>query len=109
MARRLQKSLPINRGGNGNADIFQIFLFRLNGPEFVTRGLHRRGVSHPIAGGSDLDFSNTANSPKGPFSYVAPAGWTGGGNLIFVDSTTLPNAQAASTVYLTTYGIQPEP
>jgi hypothetical protein len=35
-----------------------------------------------------------ANSPKGPFSYVAPAGGTGGGNLIFIDSTTLPNAQA---------------
>jgi hypothetical protein len=54
--------------------------------------------------GSDLDFTNTATSPKNYFTTVAPAGWTGGGSLIFVDSTSIPGAQAASHVYLTTYG-----
>jgi hypothetical protein len=58
----------------------------------------------PLPVGSDLDFTDTATSPKGPFTTVAPAGWTGGGSLIFVDSTTIPGAQAASPVYLTTYG-----
>jgi hypothetical protein len=61
----------------------------------------------PLPVGNDLDFTNTANSPKGYFTHVAPAGWTktsGNGNLIFVDSTTIPGAQASSPVYLTTYG-----
>ena len=58
----------------------------------------------PLPVGADLDFTDTATSPKGSFTTVAPAGWIGGGSLIFIDSTTLPNAQAASRVYLTTYG-----
>ncbi len=55
--------------------------------------------------GTDLDFTNTAHSPKGYFTTVKPAGWTGGGNLIFVDSTSIPGAQAASPgTYIQTYG-----
>jgi hypothetical protein len=55
--------------------------------------------------GTDLDFTNTATSPKGPFTSVAPVGWTGGGNLIFIDSTSIPGAQAASPgTYIQTYG-----
>ncbi len=61
----------------------------------------------PLPVGNDLDFTDTAHAPKGYFTYVAPAGWTktsGNGNLIFVDSTTIPGAQASSPTYLTTYG-----
>lgn len=58
----------------------------------------------PLPVGSDLDFTDTTGTPKGSFTSVAPAGWTGGGNLVFVDSTTIPGAQAASPTYLTTYG-----
>jgi hypothetical protein len=54
--------------------------------------------------GSDLDFTNTAASPKGSFTTVKPAGWTGGGSLVFVDSTSIPGAQAASPTYLQTWG-----
>jgi len=57
----------------------------------------------PLPNLTNLNFQTTANPPKGSFSSVDPAGWTGGSGLIFIDSTSLPNAQAASPVYLTTY------
>ncbi len=53
---------------------------------------------------TNLDFdSYTGSSPKASFTSVDPVGWTGGSGLIFIDSTTIKNAQAASPVYLTTY------
>lgn len=58
----------------------------------------------PLPVGTDLDFTNTAISPKGSFTTVAPANWIGGGSLIFVDSTTIPGAQADSSTYIQTYG-----
>jgi len=57
----------------------------------------------PLPNLTNLNFQTTANPPKGSFGYVDPAGWTGGSGLIFIDSTSLPNAQADSPVYLTTY------
>jgi len=57
----------------------------------------------PLPNLTNLNFQTTANPPKGSFGYVDPAGWTGGSGLIFIDSTSIPNAQAASGVYLTTY------
>lgn len=57
----------------------------------------------PLPNLTNLNFQATANAPKGSFGNVDPAGWTGGSGLIFIDSTYLPNAQAASPVYLTTY------
>jgi hypothetical protein len=57
--------------------------------------------------GTNLDFLNTATAPKGPFTTVDPAGWTGGSGLIFItDSSTSssdPNSPCGST-YLQTYG-----
>lgn len=54
---------------------------------------------------TNLNFNSyTGSSPKSYFGNVDPVGWTGGSGLIFIDSTSLPNAQAASPVYLTTYG-----
>ncbi len=58
----------------------------------------------PLPGLTNLNFdSYTGSSPKNYFGSVDPVGWTGGSGLIFIDSTTIPNAQAASPVYLTTY------
>jgi hypothetical protein len=61
----------------------------------------------PLPVGSDLDFTNTATSPKGQFAAVAPAGWNGGnaGSLIYVDAT-VAGEQAADVVAgtITTYG-----
>jgi hypothetical protein len=54
--------------------------------------------------GASLTFQGTGSAPKGSFSSVAPAGWTGGNGLIFVDSNANFNESAASGVYLTTYG-----
>ena len=52
---------------------------------------------------TNLDFNTTQNTPKGSFTTVNPAGWTGGTGLIFIDSTT-PGQQAADSTYLQTYG-----
>jgi hypothetical protein len=58
----------------------------------------------PLPNLTNLNFdSYTGSSPKNYFTNVDPKGWIGGGNLIFIDSTTIPGAQAASPVYLTTY------
>lgn len=52
-----------------------------------------------------LQFTGTA--PKAPFSSVNPVGWTGGTNLIFIDtpgtSASSPTT-ACGTTYLSTYG-----
>ncbi|MGH9467186.1 MAG: PEP-CTERM sorting domain-containing protein [Terriglobales bacterium] len=54
---------------------------------------------------TNLDFTEyTGTAPKGSFAGVDPTGWTGGTGLIFIDSTSGLNEQAASPVYLTTYG-----
>ncbi len=54
---------------------------------------------------TNLNFNSyTGSPPKGSFTSVNPVGWTGGNGLIFIDSTSRLNAQAASPVYLTTYG-----
>ncbi len=54
---------------------------------------------------TNLNFSSyTGSAPKGSFTSVDPVGWTGGSGLIFIDSTTLPGAQADSSTYLQTYG-----
>jgi len=59
----------------------------------------------PLPNLENLNFDlYTGTTPKGSFASVDPVGWTGGNGLIFIDSTSLPNAQAASSVYLTTYG-----
>ena len=58
----------------------------------------------PLPNLVNLNFNQVEHSPKGSFGYVNPTGWTGGGGLIFVDSTTIPGADAAGPVYLTTYG-----
>ncbi len=53
----------------------------------------------------NLNFSDYSGlSPKNSFAAVDPVGWTGGSGLIFIDSTSGLNNQAASPVYLTTYG-----
>lgn len=57
-----------------------------------------------LPGLTNLDFTQyTGIAPKGSFTSVNPVGWTGGNGLIFIDSTT-PGHDAASGVYLTTYG-----
>ncbi|MGH8318340.1 MAG: hypothetical protein ACREUL_10220 [Steroidobacteraceae bacterium] len=62
-------------------------------------------LATPLPNLVNLDFDMySGSSPKQTFTSVDPKGWTGGTGLIFIDSTTLPNAQAASPVYLTTYG-----
>ena len=59
----------------------------------------------PLPNLTNLDFdSYTGSTPKGSFTSVDPSGWTGGSGLIFIDSTTIPGAQADSATYLTTYG-----
>ena len=53
----------------------------------------------------NLNFSDYSGlSPKNSFAAVDPVGWTGGSGLIFINSTSGLNNQAASPVYLTTYG-----
>ena len=44
----------------------------------------------------------TGSAPKNYFTNVKPVGWTGGGNLIFIDSPT-PGQDAAGPVYLQTW------
>jgi hypothetical protein len=61
------------------------------------------GAPIPLPNLVNLNFTNTANSPKGTFSHVDPTGWTGGSGLIFIDGQT-PGETAADQVYLTTYG-----
>jgi len=57
-----------------------------------------------LPGVQNLDFTDyNGSAPKGSFSAVQPTGWTGGGDLIFIDSTDTPNS-AAGPVYLQTYG-----
>jgi hypothetical protein len=66
------------------------------------------GAAHagnpPLPNLTNLNFATTANPPKGSFSSVDPAGWTGGNGLIFIDSTSDFAQSAAGPVYLTTYG-----
>ena len=53
----------------------------------------------------NLNFSDYSGlSPKNSFAAVDPVGWTGGSGLIFINLTSGLNKQAASPVYLTTYG-----
>jgi hypothetical protein len=60
-----------------------------------------------LPGLPNLDFlSYTGASPKNYFTNVDPTGWTGGGNLIFIDTpgnSSNPNT-ACGSIYLTTYG-----
>ena len=64
------------------------------------------GVAHadPLPNLTNLDFTQyTGSAPKGPFTSVAPVGWTGGSGLIFIDGQS-DAASAAGPVYLQTYG-----
>lgn len=57
-----------------------------------------------LPGLTNLDFTVYGGiAPKGCFTCVNPAGWTGGSGLIFIDSTTFAQS-AAGPVYLQTYG-----
>jgi len=61
-------------------------------------------TADPLPGLENLNFDNyTGTTPKGTFQSVDPTGWTGGSGLIFIDSTTIPGADAASSTYLQTY------
>jgi hypothetical protein len=60
------------------------------------------GTALPV--GSNLTFTSYAGTaPKGYFTNVKPTGWTGGNDLVFIDSPT-PGQDAAGPIYLQTYG-----
>jgi hypothetical protein len=52
---------------------------------------------------TNLNFTDVANAPKGTFTYVDPAGWTGGTGLIFIDGQSYGQS-AEGGGYLPTYG-----
>lgn len=57
-----------------------------------------------LPGLTNLNFVNyTGSAPKNYFVNVDPVGWTGGNGLIFIDSPTAANQDAAGPVYLQTY------
>ncbi len=61
------------------------------------------GPPIPLPNLVNLNFTDVAHSPKGTFTYVDPAGWSGGGGLIFIDGQA-DNESAADGGYLPTYG-----
>ena len=65
-----------------------------------------------LPGVQNLNFVDyTGVAPKAPFTSVAPTGWVGGGNLIYVDSPGAPgcNTCADGGPQIVTYGPFPNP
>jgi hypothetical protein len=55
---------------------------------------------------TNLNFANTANPPKGSFTFVNPTGWTGGTGLIAIDGQAFGDSAAGSSAggTIQTYG-----